>query len=60
MPTGLTDVTVAIYVRGRRKSEKGVRRPEACQCLCVCVCVMWRQDLCVLGSRMESGPQSTH
>ena len=39
MPTGLTDVTVAIYVRGRRKSEKEVRGPEAGECVCVCVCV---------------------
>lgn len=39
MPTGLTDVTVAIYVRGRRKSEKGVRGPEACEYVCVCVSV---------------------
>lgn len=29
-------------------------------CVYVCVCVMRWQDLCVLGSQMESGPQSTH
>lgn len=58
MPTGLTDVTMAIYVRGRWKSEKGLRG-QGLVYMRVYVCGMW-QDLCVLGSQMESGPQSAH
>lgn len=58
MPTGLTDVTVAIYVRGRRERGKGLRG-QGLVYMCGCVCVMWWQDLCVLRSQMESGPQST-
>lgn len=62
MPTGLTDVTVANYVRGCWKDTEGGEGPGVVS-VCARQCVPFggrvAGPVCVLGSQMESGPRST-